>query len=75
MNAYWRSCREVCGRSFVCKVLIASGNSYEVNMLLLRAWLLRYTFMPVYRAQINDCCDGHILQIYTNRSPCGLVID
>lgn len=49
----------------MCKVLIASDNSYEVNMLLVRTWFLRYTSMLVYRTQRNDCCDGRILQAYT----------
>lgn len=58
----------------MCKVLIASDNSYEVNMLLPRTWLLRYRSMPVYRTQTNDCCDGHFLQVCSNRDRCGLVI-
>lgn len=58
----------------MCRVLIASDNSYEVNMLLPRTWLLRYTSIPVYRTQRNDCCDGHTLQIHTTRGPRGLVI-
>lgn len=30
--------------------------------------------MPVYRIQRSDCFDGHILQVYINRGPRGLVI-
>lgn len=47
----------------MCKVLTASDNSSEVNMLLVRTWFLRCTSMPVYGTQRSDCCDGHILQV------------